>query len=168
MNRRSFLILAGLVLLSLAFLLVFTPDAPSRQYYVNIRHPLVIAHQGGDGIWPGDTLYAFENAVEIGADVLDMDAHITKDDQIVLMHDEKIDSTTEGTGLIEDLTLAQLKKLDAAYQWSNDDRKTFPYRGRGIEGHRSSRHLTFYSIQTVLSSNESLGGYSAINSGSPI
>ena len=57
--------------------------------------PLVIAHQGGDGIWPGDTLYAFEKAVEIGADVLEMDAHITKDGQIVLMHDEEVDRTTD-------------------------------------------------------------------------
>ena len=133
MKRRPFFIPAGLVLLSLALLLVFTPDAPSKQYYANIRRPLVIAHQGGDGVWPGDTMYAFEKAVEIGADVLEMDAHITKDSRIVLMHDEKVDRTTEGTGLIEDLTLAELKQLDAAYQWSNDDGKSFPFRGQGIE-----------------------------------
>jgi glycerophosphoryl diester phosphodiesterase len=126
-------VLAMLVLLSLAFLLIFTPDAPSKPYYANIQPPLVIAHQGGDGICPGDTLYAFEKAVEIGVDVLEMDAHITKDDQIVLMHDEKVDRTTEGTGLIEDLTLLELKQLDAAYQWSNDDGKTFSYRGQRIE-----------------------------------
>jgi glycerophosphoryl diester phosphodiesterase len=49
------------------------------------------------------------------------------------MHDEKVDRTTNGKGLIEDLTLAQLKELDAAYQWSNDDGKTFPYRGQDIQ-----------------------------------
>jgi len=78
-------------------------------------------------------MYAFAKAVEIGADGLEMDAHITKDNQIVLMHDEKIDDTTNGTGLIEDLTLAELKQLDAAYKWTNDDGKTFPYRGQGIQ-----------------------------------
>src|SRR5689334_17908923 len=62
-----------------------------------------------------------------------MDAHITKDDQIVLMHDERIDRTTDGQGLIEDLTLEELKKLDAAHQWSTDNGKTFPYRGQGIQ-----------------------------------
>jgi glycerophosphoryl diester phosphodiesterase len=77
-------------------------------------------------------MYAFEHANENGADVLEMDAHITKDNQIVLMHDEKVDRTTNGTGLIEDLTLPELKQLDAAYQWSKDDGKTFPYRGQGI------------------------------------
>jgi glycerophosphoryl diester phosphodiesterase len=94
---------------------------------------MLIAHQGGDGIFPGDTLYAYEKAVELGADVLEMDAHITKDSEIVLMHDEKVDRTTDGNGLIEDLTLADLKQLDAAYQWSNDGGKTFPFRGQGIQ-----------------------------------
>jgi glycerophosphoryl diester phosphodiesterase len=133
MNRKSLLTLALLLLLSIVFLVILTPDAPSKSYYRDMQPPLVIAHQGGDGVWPGDTMYAFENAVEIGADVLEMDAHITKDGQIVLMHDEKVDRTTEGTGLIEDLTLPELKQLDAAYQWSNDEGKTFPYRGQGIE-----------------------------------
>jgi len=113
--------------------IVLTPDAPSKNYYTNIHRPLVIAHQGGDGIWPGDTMFAYENAVKTGADVLEMDAHITKEGQIVLIHDETVDRTTDGTGLIEDLTLEQLKQLDAAYQWSNDDGKTFPYRGQGIQ-----------------------------------
>ena len=133
MNRRSILTLLGVFVLGLILLFLFMPDAPSKPYYTNFRPPFLIAHQGGDRVWPGDTLYAFEQAVDIGADVLEMDAHITKDSQIVLMHDERIDRTTDGTGLIEDLTLSQLKQLDAAYQWSNDDGKTFPYRGQGIQ-----------------------------------
>ena len=133
MNRKPLRILVILIFLSLALLLIFTPDALSTPYYTNVSHPLVIAHQGGDGIWPGDTMYAFEKAVRIGADVLEMDAHITKDSQIVLMHDETVDDTTDGTGLVEDLSLAELKQLDAAYKWSNDDGKTFPYRGQGIQ-----------------------------------
>jgi glycerophosphoryl diester phosphodiesterase len=133
MNRKTVLIIIVFFLLSLTLLLIFTPDAPSKPYYSNLKPPLVIAHQGGDGIWPGDTMYAFEKAVEIGADVLEMDAHITKDNQIVLMHDEKVDRTTNGKGLIEDLTVAELKQLDAAYQWSNDGDKTFPFRGQGIQ-----------------------------------
>jgi len=133
MNRKSVGILAAILLVSLTLLLRFTPDAPSKPYYSNFEPPLVIAHQGGDGVWPGDSMYAFEKAVEIGADVLEMDAHITKDSQIVLMHDEKVDRTTDGTGLIEELTLTELKQLDAAYNWSNDGDKTFPFRGKGIQ-----------------------------------
>src|SRR6266498_788188 len=133
MKFKIFPSLAILILLGLSLFLLFTPDASSKPYYANATRPLVIAHQGGDGVWPGDTMYAFEKAVGIGSDVLEMDAHITKDDQIVLMHDEKVDRTTDGTGLIEDLTLKELKQLDAAYKWSNDDGKTFPYRGQGIQ-----------------------------------
>ena len=133
MNRKSLRVLAALLLLSFVLVPIFMPDAPASAYYSSIDRPLVIAHQGGDGILPGDTMPAFENAVKIGVDVLEMDAHITKDGHIVLMHDEKVDRTTNGTGLIEDLTLDELKQLDAAYKWSNDDGKTFPYRGQGIQ-----------------------------------
>ncbi len=133
MKRKVFSIVVLLIIVIIGLFLFLTPDAPSKKYYTDIHRPLVIAHQGGDGLWPGDTMYAYENAVKIGADVLEMDAHITKDGQIVLMHDEKVDRTTDGTGLIEDLTLNQLKQLDAAYQWSNDDGRTFPYRGQGIQ-----------------------------------
>ena len=122
-----------LVLLAVGISFVVNPRAPANPYYTGVTRPLVIAHQGGDGVCPGNTMFAFERAVEIGADVLEMDAHITKDSQIVLMHDETVDDTTDGKGLIEDLTLAQLTELDAAYQWSNDDGKTFPHRGLGIQ-----------------------------------
>src|SRR6266542_4382284 len=133
MKLRQLLIILAAVLLTLIVLTLLMPDAPASNYYRSIDRPLVIAHQGGDGLWPGDTMFAFENVVKIGADVLEMDAHITKDGQIVLMHDEKVDRTTDGAGLIEDLTLDQLKQLDAAYKWSNDDGKSFPYRGQGIQ-----------------------------------
>ncbi|HEY5904146.1 MAG TPA: glycerophosphodiester phosphodiesterase [Anaerolineales bacterium] len=120
-------LLAALLLVRLA-----SKPAPARAYYEGVKRPLVIAHQGGGDLWPGDTMYAFEHAVALGADVLEMDAHITQDGQIVLMHDERVDRTTDGTGLIEDLTLDQLLKLDAAYDFSPDNGQTFPFRGQGI------------------------------------
>jgi glycerophosphoryl diester phosphodiesterase len=132
-RRRRLGILAFLLLLSLMLVSAFMPDAPSKGYYENLSRPLVIAHQGGDGIWLGNTLYAFEKAVEIGVDVLEMDVHLTKDSQIILMHDEEVDRTTDGAGLIEEMTLDELQQLDAAYRWSNDEGKTFPYRGKGIQ-----------------------------------
>lgn len=130
--RILFGLLAAALILLLGLMQSSSP-APERAYYTNPRPAtMVIAHQGGDGVWPGDTLFAFEKAVALGVDVLEMDAHITKDGVIVLMHDAKVDRTTDGSGLIEDLTLAELKKLDAAYGWSNDDGQTFPYRGQGV------------------------------------
>jgi glycerophosphoryl diester phosphodiesterase len=136
MKNKLARILLGLLAAALILhfgLIQSSSPAPERAYYTNPRPAtMVIAHQGGDGIWPGDTMYAFEKAVELGVDVLEMDAHITKDGVIVLMHDEKVDRTTDGTGLIEEMTLAELKKLDAAYKWSSDGGQTFPYRGQGV------------------------------------
>ncbi|NTW13394.1 MAG: glycerophosphodiester phosphodiesterase, partial [Anaerolineales bacterium] len=133
MKPKPWRTIAVLALLVLFFFLVLTPGAPAHPYYAGVTAPQVIAHQGGDGVWPGDTLFAFERAVEIGADVLEMDAHITKDGHIILMHDETVDDTTDGTGLIEEMTLDELKQLDAAYDWSKDDGQTYPYRGQGIQ-----------------------------------
>jgi glycerophosphoryl diester phosphodiesterase len=133
MRSRPFKTALAFIFLVFVISVIVNPKAPSKPYYDDAKVPMVIAHQGGDGIFPGDTMYAFEHAVALGADVLEMDAHITKDGEIVLMHDEKVDRTTDGTGLIEDLTLAELKKLDAAYKWSNDGDKTFPFRGQGIQ-----------------------------------
>ena len=135
MNRKLiFRIFLGTILSLVILLRLFAQPAADTAYYTDPRpQVMVIAHQGGDGIWPGDTLYAFEKAVETGADVLEMDAHITLDGEIVLMHDEKVDRTTDGSGRIEDLLLSKLKLLDAAYRWSNDGGATFPYRGQGIQ-----------------------------------
>ena len=126
MRSRPFKAILAVLFVVFIISVLVNPKAPSKPYYDGVTGTLVIAHQGGDGVWPGDTMYAFEKAVEIGADVLEMDAHITKDGRIVLMHDEKVDRTTDGTGLIEDMTLDELKQLDAAYKWSNDDGQTFP------------------------------------------
>jgi glycerophosphoryl diester phosphodiesterase len=133
MARRNIALIALAIVLSLVLIAALMPDAPAAEYYENVARPLVIAHQGGDKLWPGNTLYAFERAVEIGADVLEMDAHLTKDGHVVLLHDEEVDRTTDGTGPAEDLTLAELRQLDAAFTWSDDEDRTFPYRGQGIQ-----------------------------------
>jgi glycerophosphoryl diester phosphodiesterase len=93
---------------------------------------MVIAHQGGRGLWPDNTIYAFERAVAMGVDVLEMDVHTTADGVMVTMHDETVERTTNGSGPIRSYTLAELKQLDAGYKWTDDDGATYPYRGQGI------------------------------------
>ncbi|MGB7876396.1 MAG: glycerophosphodiester phosphodiesterase [Anaerolineales bacterium] len=133
MKKKIALSILGVILLALVLVSAFSRRAPDHPYYSpELPYPLVIAHQGGDGLWPGDTLYAFEHAVELGVDVLEMDLHITKDGVLVINHDETVDRTSDGTGNIEDMNLAEIKKLDAGYDWSNDGGDTFPYRGMGI------------------------------------
>jgi glycerophosphoryl diester phosphodiesterase len=79
------------------------------------RTGLNIAHQGGEIEAPSDTMYAFRTALEKGADVLEMDVHLSKDGHVVVLHDETVDRTTSGAGSVEDMTLAQIKALDAAH-----------------------------------------------------
>ena len=124
----------SITLIAVLLVLRFTSQpAPQHPYYdKDVDYPLVIAHQGGDGLWPGDTMFAFQKAVDLGVDVLEMDLHITKDRVLVLMHDETIDRTTDGSGEIESMTLAELRKLDAGYDWTPDEGATYPYRGQGI------------------------------------
>lgn len=121
------------ILVLLAILRGISQPAPTHPYYATeIDHPLVIAHQGGDGLWPGNTMFAFQKAAELGVDVLEMDLHIAKDGTLILMHDETVDRTTNGSGEIESMTLEELKQLDAGYNWSSDDGATFPFRGQGV------------------------------------
>jgi glycerophosphoryl diester phosphodiesterase len=133
MKKRIALSVFGVVLLVLVLMAILSKRAPDHPYYsTDLPYPLVIAHQGGDGLWPGDTLYAFEHAVALGVDVLEMDLHITKDGVLVINHDETVDRTTDGTGSIENMSLAEIKALDAGYHWSNDNGQTFPFRSTGI------------------------------------
>ena len=92
---------------------------------------LVIAHRGGWHLGPEHTLPTYTRSVELGADVIELDVRLCKDSVPVVVHDRTVDRTTDGSGPVRDLTLAKLKKLDAAYRWSPDDGKTFPFRGKG-------------------------------------
>ena len=93
---------------------------------------LVMAHRGGSGLWPENTMLAFERARDLGVDVIEIDVQSTADDVLVVMHDATVERTTNGTGRINDLTLAEVKRLDAGYRWSTDGMKTFPWRGQGL------------------------------------
>lgn len=97
---------------------------------------LVMAHQGGDGLRPGNTLAAFRHAAELGADVLEMDIHSTSDGVLVVIHDDTVDRTTDGSGRVQDFTFVQLQELDAGYHWptlsEGQDSEGHPYRGQGI------------------------------------
>ena len=71
------------------------------------------AHRGASGYYPENTMLAFEKAVELGCTGIETDVHMTKDGHLVLIHDEKIDRTTNGTGYIKDYNLNELQRFDA-------------------------------------------------------
>jgi glycerophosphoryl diester phosphodiesterase len=106
--------------------------------------PLVMAHRGGAGLWPENTIYAFERAVTMKVDVLEMDMRATADNQLVIIHDSTVDRTTDGSGPVSALTLEELKRLDAGYRWSPDGGRSFPMRGRGLTIPTLSEILTAF------------------------
>ena len=123
-------IIAGVVLL----LLILSRPAPTHPFFSSLpNHPLVIAHRGGAKLWPENTLVGFHAASEIGVDLLEMDIHSSADGVLVVIHDDTVDRTTDGQGQIHDLSLAQIKRLDAGYHWTSDEGLSYPFRGQGIE-----------------------------------
>jgi glycerophosphoryl diester phosphodiesterase len=127
-----------LLVLLLIFLIVFeilclfatpVPDHP----YFNPEKFLVIAHRGGRSLGPESTLYTYRKAVKLGVDVLEMDVRSTRDGQLIILHDETVARTTNATGPVENYSLVDLKKLDAAHRWSPDNGQTFPQRNKGVK-----------------------------------
>lgn len=76
-------------------------------------HIYVAAHRGWCSVYPENTMEAFKAAAELGVDQLETDIRISKDGELVLIHDETVDRTTDGSGLVIEKTLAELKALDA-------------------------------------------------------
>lgn len=74
----------------------------------------IVCHRGYSGRYPENTLLAFQKALETGAEGMELDVHLSKDGEVVSLHDELLDRTTDGTGFVRDYTLAELKKLNAA------------------------------------------------------
>ncbi|MCA1058979.1 glycerophosphodiester phosphodiesterase [Rossellomorea aquimaris] len=86
---------------------------------MNDNQILNIAHRGGSGYAPEHTLPSYELGDEMGGDYIELDLQMTKDGELIAMHDETLDRTTDGTGLVKDYTLAEIKGLDAG-SWFND------------------------------------------------
>lgn len=105
--------------------------APPHPYFAAAGFQ-VIAHRGGRGLGPENTLAVFRRSLAASADVLEMDLRTTADGHLVVLHDATVDRTTDGRGAVNEMTLAQLKTLDAGYRWTADQGRSFPFRGRGI------------------------------------
>lgn len=106
---------------------------PFFQPFLQNGRPVVIAHRGGGALWPENTLEGFRGSLALGADMLEMDTHLTADGVPVVMHDDRVDRTTNGSGLISDFTLEEIQALDAAFHFSPpNDPDARPLRGSGI------------------------------------
>jgi glycerophosphoryl diester phosphodiesterase len=120
-----------------AALLIPAASAPAATNPWLGERVLNIAHQGGEDEFPSNTLYAFRKSLKAGADMLELDIGVTKDGQVIVMHDTSVDRVTNGRGLVSEKTLKQIRKLDGAYWFHRADdayrhdraKKAYTFRG---------------------------------------
>jgi glycerophosphoryl diester phosphodiesterase len=93
---------------------------------------IVVGHRGAAAHFPENTAAGFDQAVSLGVDAIEFDLRVSRDGVVVVIHDPTVDRTTDGTGAVAELTLAELKSLDAGARFTRDGR-TFPWRGRGLQ-----------------------------------
>lgn len=93
--------------------------------------PTDFAHRGASSRAPENTLEAFRLAAESGAGGLELDIHMTSDGRIAVIHDDSVNRTTDSEGFVRDMTLNEVRSLDAGYRFTPDG-AAYPYRGRGV------------------------------------
>ncbi len=94
---------------------------------------LNIAHRGGAGLRPENTIVAFRHGLSVGAEAIEGDLHATQDGVVVFSHDAAINRCTDGQGNIKDMTFQELRSFDAGYRFTLDEGATYPYRGKGLK-----------------------------------
>jgi glycerophosphoryl diester phosphodiesterase len=133
----TFFLLAAVLIMSVIYgSLATTKGEPAAQFafFAEARSgPLVIAHRGGGGIAPENTLNAFERSAALGVDVLELDVRGTSDGELIVLHDATVDRTTDGNGPVNQMTLAEVKKLNAGFRWSPDGGQSFSFRESGVQ-----------------------------------
>jgi glycerophosphoryl diester phosphodiesterase len=115
----SLVLLVFLVFTALVPFIVFSSASTTLQ---QDRHVKIIGHRGAGGLAPENTLASFKKALEIGVDMIECDVHLSQDDSIVIMHDNRVNRTTDGAGEIKDLTFAYIRTLDAGSHFNNSFR----------------------------------------------
>ncbi len=124
-SRKAFKIAGWSVLAAFTLLFIFLIKyfvfwSPREIDMLTQYDVFVIAHRGASEQFPENTLAAFQAAIEMGADSIELDVTLSKDGTVVVIHDDFVDRTTDGSGNVADLTLAELKALDAG-SWFGPD-----------------------------------------------
>jgi glycerophosphoryl diester phosphodiesterase len=94
--------------------------------------PRIIGHRGAAGEAPENSLPSFQRALADGAAYVELDVRTTADGEVVIIHDETVDRTTDGHGAVNGLTHSKIKRLDAGYRFTKDGGRSYPYRGQRI------------------------------------
>jgi glycerophosphoryl diester phosphodiesterase len=96
------------------------PESKEIHKYVGLKRPTIFAHRGSSAYAPENTLAAFRLAVQQGADGIELDAKLCLDGHVVVIHDDTLDRTTNGTGPVKSLSLSELKRVDAGSKFNTN------------------------------------------------
>jgi glycerophosphoryl diester phosphodiesterase len=153
-NRLKKILQSKIFLFAVALVLFIYFNNSSLFTEQRSDQPMLLAHRGlaqtfsmegitgdtctAERIYPPEhpylenTLPSMKAAFDAGADIVEFDVHMTKDDQFAVFHDWTLDCRTNGQGVTRDHTLTELKKLDIGYGYTADNGKTYPFRGKGV------------------------------------
>lgn len=107
------------------------PQKREGKKALQFDHPIVLAHRGGAHLAPEHTMLAFDQATTYHVTGFEIDVRLTKDEEILIFHDESIDRTTDGTGLVANLTLEEIQSFNHGYNFRNLD-GYYPYRNEKV------------------------------------
>lgn len=99
--------------------------------WIPSNRPLVFGHRGGSRLAPENTLAAFDRGVAEGVDGLELDVRLSRDGEVMVCHDERLDRTCDATGAVGEAMASELARVDAGYRFTPGD-GTHPFRGRGL------------------------------------
>ena len=116
---------------------LFDQSATTIDDLLSLGRPVVLAHSGGEDEFPGSTMYGFGRSMNAEVDMLDLNVVLTADRVLAVQHDLDVDRQTDGSGLVADMTFAELHELDNAYWFTEDcgvcrDQPSEDYIYRGV------------------------------------
>ncbi|MCP4137066.1 MAG: glycerophosphodiester phosphodiesterase [bacterium] len=135
------------LLFLLAALLMLTGSFADTAYAIDSFDcpcPQILAHRGASGDYPQSTELAFQKSLDMGSDSFELDVHLSEDGYLIVNHDADFSETAGVSDDIEDLTLAEIKELDAGYMFTKDGGDSYPYRGIGLEVLTLSELITLF------------------------
>ena len=158
---KFFLLLSGIIAFFTVVIIIirhsgFQKEHETPNHLFKRASIEMIAHRGGALEAPENTLMAFDHTIEISPHfILEMDIRLTKDEHLVVIHDDKVSRTTNGKGTVSEMTLEELQKLDAGWHYQND-KGEYIYRSQGVQIPSLRKVLEKYPHQKMIIELKSL------------
>lgn len=115
---------------------------------VSLDHLITVAHRGGSGLRPENTIAAFDHGLSLGADAIECDVHLSRDGEVVVIHDPTLDRTTDAAGPVSARAADALARVDAGFHFGSS--AGHPYRGLGFGVPRLAQLLSRYRDHPIV------------------